>query len=65
MRKLPPLPARKAKLNLVDTLRDVALQDASFAAEILPLLKEFKGSRGKSEHAACLVAITRIEFGHE
>ncbi len=31
---------------------------------ILPLLREFLASRGPSERAACLVAITRIEVAH-
>jgi hypothetical protein len=58
--KLKPLPARKAKLALVEVLRDLALEDAGFARGVLPLFREFMASRGKSEHAACLVAVTRI-----
>jgi hypothetical protein len=54
------LPARKAKLELVEVLRDLALEDAEFAAGVLPLLEEFMTSRGPSERAACLVAVTRI-----
>lgn len=61
---LTPLPTRKAKLALIETLRDLACEDADFAALVLPLLDEFKGSRGKSEHAACLVAVTRIRKAH-
>jgi hypothetical protein len=63
-RRLKPLPARKAKLSLVEVLRDLALEDADFAAGILPLLQEFMVSRGVSERAACLVAITRIRHKH-
>jgi hypothetical protein len=59
--RLPALPARKAKIQLIETLRDVALQDSHFAKTITPLLKEFIQSRGKSEQAACLVAHTQIE----
>jgi len=59
--KLRPLPARKAKLNLIETLRDIALIDRPFADTILPLLEEFMLSRGRSEQAACLVAVTRIK----
>ncbi len=62
--RVKPLPARKAKLNLVEVLRDVALEDAEFAAGVLPLLQEFMVSRGQSERAACLVAITRIRHTH-
>jgi len=45
-------------------LRDMALDDADFAAGILPLLDEFMTSRGPSEKAACLVAVTRIRHKH-
>jgi len=57
---LKPIPARRAKLDAVETMRDLAIEDEAFAAGILPLLDEFVHSKGKSEQAACLVAITRI-----
>jgi hypothetical protein len=63
-RRLKPLPARKAKLSLVEVMRDLALEDDAFARGILPLLEEFMTSRGVSERAACLVAITRIRHHH-
>jgi hypothetical protein len=63
-RRLKPLPARKAKLSLVEVMRDLALEDGAFATGILPLLEEFMVSRGVSERAACLVAITRIGHRH-
>ena len=59
-KKLPRLPARKAKLNLVETFRDVAMEDLEFAQCVFPLLDEFTESRGKSEQAACIVATTRL-----
>jgi hypothetical protein len=62
--RVKPLPARKAKLSLVEVLRDLALEDGEFARGILPLLNEFMGSRGESEKAACLVAVTRIRHKH-
>jgi hypothetical protein len=58
--RVKPLPARKAKLELVEVIRDLALEDSGFAAGVLPLLDEFMTSRGQSERAACLVAVTRI-----
>jgi hypothetical protein len=58
--KLKPLPARRAKLELVEVMRDLALEDRSFAAGVLPLLEEFMDAGGTSERAACLVAVTRI-----
>jgi hypothetical protein len=62
--RIKPLPARKAKLALVDVMRDLALEEANFARGVLPLLEEFMTSRGPSEQAACLVAVTRIRHAH-
>ena len=58
--RLPTLPARKAKLSLVEMLRDLALEDGACAGGVLPVLEEFMTSRGRSERDACLVAVTRI-----
>jgi hypothetical protein len=58
--RLKPLPARRAKLELIEVMRDLALEDPAFASGVLPLLLEFMTSRGQSEKAACLVAVTRI-----
>lgn len=58
--RIKPLPARKAKLALVEVMRDLALEEKDFARGVLPLLGEFMISRGVSERAACLVAVTRI-----
>jgi hypothetical protein len=63
--RLKPFPARKAKVALVETMRDLALEDADFARGALPLLEEFMVSRGMSERAACLVAVTRIRHTHD
>jgi hypothetical protein len=54
------LPARRAKLALIEVCRDLALEDRAFAERVRPLFEEFLRSRGKSESMACLVAITRI-----
>src|SRR5262249_10356128 len=62
--RLRPLPARRAKLALIETMRDLALEDPDFARGLLPLLDEFMDSRGASEQAACLVAVTRIRHAH-
>lgn len=58
---LRPLPARKAKLYLIETMRDLGMEEREFAEFVLPLFREFMGSRGKSEFEACLVAVTRLE----
>ena len=62
--RLKPLPSRRAKLALIETIRDLALEDAGFAAVVLPLLEEFLSARGQSEHGAALVAVTRIRHMH-
>jgi hypothetical protein len=51
-------------LDLVEVMRDLALEDGAFASGVLPLLEEFMISRGQSERAACLVAVTRIRHTH-
>ena len=57
-------PARKAKLEWIQTVRDLAMEDAEFASVVYPLFEEFLQSRGKSEQAACLVAVTRLKQRH-
>ena len=56
-----PLPARRAKLYLIEVMRDLALQDRAFAELVTPLFEEFVATLGKSERAACLVALARLE----
>lgn len=55
-----PIAASRAKLALIETYRDVALEDVEFAKRVLPLLQKFTLSAGKMERQACLVAVTRI-----
>jgi hypothetical protein len=62
--RLRPIAARKAKIELIETMRDLALEDADFARVVLPALEEFMISRGASERAACLVAVVRIRHAH-
>lgn len=64
MQRVKPLSARKAKLHLIEMMRDLALEDQALAQGLVPLLTEFMNSRGKSEQEACLVALTRINH-HE
>lgn len=61
---LKPLSASKAKKALIETFRDVALDDAEFAQLVLPLFKNFTRSNGLMEQAACLVAVTRLQTAH-
>lgn len=62
--RLRPMPASRAKRALVEVVRDLALEDAEFAARLAPPLSEFLRSRGKMEHDACLVALTQIRRAH-
>lgn len=61
---LKPVAASVAKKALIETLRDLAIEDAAFAEVVLPLFQHFTQSRGKMERDACLVAATRIEQTH-
>jgi hypothetical protein len=58
---LKPLSAGQAKKALIETMRDLALDNIAFAQRVLPLLITFTRSRGITEQAACLVAVTRIQ----
>jgi hypothetical protein len=49
---------------LIETFRDVALDDAEFAQLVLPLFKTFTRSNGLMEQNACLVAVTRLHHAH-
>lgn len=62
--QLKPLSASKAKQALIETFRDVALDDAEFAQLVLPLFKTFTRSNGLMEQNACLVAVTRLHHAH-
>ncbi|MCK5725783.1 MAG: BRCT domain-containing protein [Thiotrichaceae bacterium] len=61
---LKPLSASRAKKALIETFRDIALEDESFATMVLPLFENFTQSRGLMEQAACLVAVTRIQYSY-
>ena len=56
--------ARRA-LNLLEIAVDFARDgEIDAAGEGVDLFAEFMASRGESEHAACLVALTRIDKAH-
>ena len=57
-------PGWRNKVNLIKALRDLAVSDQEFALLIKPILEEFMRSRGQSERAACLVALTRMRAAH-
>ncbi|HMT91710.1 BRCT domain-containing protein [uncultured Thiothrix sp.] len=62
--RLKPLSASQAKKALIETFRDVALEDVEFAQLVLPLFKNFTRSKGRMEQAACLVAVIRLQTTH-
>ena len=59
-----PLPASVAKRRLVEVVRDMALEDADFAALAVPVLEEFSASRAKGEWQGCVAALARIRTVH-
>ena len=58
------LPASVAKRRLIEVVRDFALEDASFAQAVVPVLDEFMHSTAKGEWHACVVALARIRRAH-
>lgn len=58
------LPAWRAKVALIDVVRDLALEDEQFAVRVTPMLSTFMASTGARESEACLVAVTRIRAAY-
>ncbi len=59
-KRVRPLPTRRSKIMIIESMRDLAIEDAAFAGVVGPLFDELLASSGASERAACLVAKTRI-----
>ena len=59
-----PLSASRAKHHLIDVVRDMAVEDASFASAVVPVLEEMMHSRAKGEWQACVAALARIRRAH-
>ena len=59
-----PLPASRAKQRVIDVVRDMAVDDAGFAAVVVPVLEEFVHSRAKGEWQGCVAALARIRRAH-
>jgi hypothetical protein len=58
------LPASIAKRRVVDAVRDLALEDADFAALAAPILAEFTVSAAKGEWHGCVAALAAIRRAH-
>jgi hypothetical protein len=58
------LPSSIAKRNLVEIVRDVAIEDAGFATIVAPVLADHTGSAAKGEWQACLSALMTLHRVH-
>ncbi|XXY47243.1 hypothetical protein WME91_45290 [Sorangium sp. So ce269] len=58
------LSASEAKRHVIEIVRDLAVEDAAFAALVAPVIAEFTGSVAKGEWQACLAALMRLRRAH-
>jgi len=58
------LPASVAKRSLVEIVRDLAVEDASFALLVAPVFAAQTGSKAKGEWHACLSALMTLRSVH-
>ncbi|KYF75355.1 hypothetical protein BE20_14135 [Sorangium cellulosum] len=58
------LSASEAKRHVIEVVRDLAVEDAAFAALVAPVIAEFTGSIAKGEWQACLAALMRLRRAH-
>jgi hypothetical protein len=54
------IPASVAKRNAIEVVRDLAVEDGTFAKMVTPVLEEFAGSIAKGEWQSCLAAAAWI-----
>ncbi len=55
-----PLPASIAKRRLLEVVRELALEDRSFADVVLPVLEEFMNSTAKGEWQMCIASLAQL-----
>jgi hypothetical protein len=58
------LPASAAKRRMIELVRDLGLQEESFARTVSPVLGEFTGSMAKGEWQGCLASLVRLRAAH-
>ncbi|HZH76449.1 MAG TPA: hypothetical protein VEY88_10465 [Archangium sp.] len=58
------LPASEAKRRVIELVRDLGLEDESFARIVAPVLGEFTGSLAKGEWQSCLSSLVRLRAAH-
>lgn len=59
-----PLAASVAKQRLIETLRELAIEDREFAAAVAPVLGEFAHSQAKGERHSALAALVALRAAH-
>jgi hypothetical protein len=58
------LPASEAKRRVIELVRDLGLEEESFARIVAPVLGEFTGSLAKGEWQSCLSSLVRLRAAH-
>jgi hypothetical protein len=58
------LSASTAKRRVIELVRDLGLEDESFARVVAPVLGEFTGSLAKGEWQSCLASLVRLRAAH-
>jgi hypothetical protein len=58
------LPASEAKRRVIELVRDLGLEQESFARIVAPVLGEFTGSLAKGEWQSCLASLVRLRAAH-
>ncbi|MCP3099323.1 hypothetical protein LZ198_10620 [Myxococcus sp. K15C18031901] len=58
------LSASEAKRRVIELVRDLGLEDESFARVVAPVLGEFTGSLAKGEWQSCLASLVQLRTAH-
>lgn len=58
------LSASTAKRRVIELVRDLGLEEESFARVVAPVLGEFTGSLAKGEWQSCLASLVRLRTAH-
>ncbi|MDY7226442.1 hypothetical protein [Hyalangium rubrum] len=56
--------ASTAKRRIIELVRDLGLEDPSFARVVAPVLQEFTGSLAKGEWQNCLASLVQLRAAH-
>jgi hypothetical protein len=58
------LSASAAKRRVIELVRDLGLEDETFARVVAPVLGEFTGSLAKGEWQSCLASLVQLRAAH-